>query len=481
MRDAVEKAMLLAMVVLPCCCTADAAGFSDELARTARALAQEREVTKIDSEIDRLARSFPVETDWLNQAMSRPQLDDQGRSKALRAYLQAADHNFIRSAVVSVADDLGANGGIYRNRTNRLTAEGIPRHDPRWLDLYVEACETRRAERLRRVRAEAPRILFIKRHTVRASFYGYTEGASDAYTERHFLPAGDLIFSSTRCVQAVDCWQTEVSNLYTCDKDGRYLRRLGFDQVHTTYPNVLNDGRVVYTRWDYNDRGQVYPQPLFQMNPDGTGQTEYYGNNSWFPTTTHHARAIPGSSKIVTVLHGHHSWQAGKLALIDRSKGTQEAAGVQLIAPVRDPKVILGEATSGIVTALRKGHGETKLSREELDKFCAWIDLAVPLCGDYLERNTWSNADFDRYIRYQRKRELLATKVRRNTEALYEKQTGRPLILEDPEPRYLREVAAKTREQFRSCEETSLVTRRGTLVTTGLAGGTVNGIWQKDV
>ena len=47
----------------------------------------------------------------------------------------------------------------------------------------------------------------------------------------------------------------------------------------------MNDGRVVYTRWEYSDRGQIYPQPLFQMNPDGTGQTEYYGNNSWFPTT----------------------------------------------------------------------------------------------------------------------------------------------------------------------------------------------------
>ena len=39
----------------------------------------------------------------------------------------------------------------------------------------------------------------------------------------------------------------------------------------------LDDGRVVYTRWDYNDRGQVWAQPLFQMNPDGTGQAEYYG------------------------------------------------------------------------------------------------------------------------------------------------------------------------------------------------------------
>lgn len=167
-----------------------------------------------------------------------------------------------------------------------------------------------------------------------------THGLGVADYEGIYLPSGDIMFSSSRCVQTVDCWWTEVSNMYTCNKDGKYLRRLGFDQVHTTHPAVLNNGSVVYTRWDYNDRGQVFPQPLFLMNPDGTGQTEYYGNNSYFPTTTSHACAIPGSDKIVAVLHGHHTWQAGKLAIIDRSKGTQEASGVQLIAPIRETKAI---------------------------------------------------------------------------------------------------------------------------------------------
>ena len=163
-----------------------------------------------------------------------------------------------------------------------------------------------------------------------------TSGLGVADYEGVYLPDGDIMFSSSRCVQIVDCWWTEVSNMYKCDKDGKYLRRLGFDQVHTVHPAVMNNGSVVYTRWDYNDRGQVFPQPLFQMNQDGTRQTEYYGNNSWFPTVTDHARAIPNSDKLVTVLHGHHTWQAGELAIIDCTKGTQEAAGVQLIAPVRE-------------------------------------------------------------------------------------------------------------------------------------------------
>ena len=167
-----------------------------------------------------------------------------------------------------------------------------------------------------------------------------TFGLGFADYEGSWLPNGDIVFNSTRCVQTVDCWWTEVSNLHTCDKDGRFLRRLTFDQVHDNYPTVLDDGRVVYTRWEYNDRGQVYPQPLFQMNPDGTGQSAFYGGNSWFPTSILHARGIPGTQKVMAVGSGHHTMQAGKLIVIDPAKGREEAAGVQLIAPARETSAV---------------------------------------------------------------------------------------------------------------------------------------------
>jgi len=167
-----------------------------------------------------------------------------------------------------------------------------------------------------------------------------TFGLGFADYEGAYLPNGDIIFNSTRCVQIVDCWWTEVSNLYTCDKDGKYLRRLTFDQVHTNFPTVTADGRVIYTRWDYNDRAQIYPQGLFQMNADGTAQSECYGNNSWFPTTILHARDIPGTQKLIAVLSGHHTHQRGKLAIIDTRKGRQEASGIQPIAPVREAEAV---------------------------------------------------------------------------------------------------------------------------------------------
>ncbi|MGL4944415.1 MAG: DUF7402 domain-containing protein [Thermoguttaceae bacterium] len=168
-----------------------------------------------------------------------------------------------------------------------------------------------------------------------------TFGIGFADYEPCYLPDGNIVFVSTRCGQNVDCWWVDASNMYMVDGDGRFMRRIGFDQVQTNYPRVLDDGSVIYTRWDYNDRGQIYPQPLFVMNYDGTAQTEYYGNNSWFPTAILHARGIPGSQKVIAVASGHHMGQRGKLILIDRNLGNQEATGVQLICPPRTTEAVI--------------------------------------------------------------------------------------------------------------------------------------------
>lgn len=367
---------------------------------------------------------FPVPWDWALQ-------DSGGR---LAGWFDATpDAREERRLIQRVLDELGSSGAALRAEFDARFQDGTPADDPTWWELYVRACEQRRAVRLRNLESAAPRIVFTRRRTIRPSFFAYTEGQSDAQHERHFepdaalcllepgppagdwsapvefpgswgrvrtlladpagvirdpavsfdgervafawkrsldaddyhlyeltvssgqvrpvtsglgfadyepayLPDGDLIFSSTRCVQTVDCWWTEVSNLYTCDPQGRRLRRLGFDQVHAVYPQVRDDGRVIYTRWDYNDRSQIWPQALFQMNADGTGQAEYYKNNSWFPTTIGHARGLPGTDRVVAVFMGHHTAQAGKLGLLDPGQGRQENAGAQLIAPVRDAR-----------------------------------------------------------------------------------------------------------------------------------------------
>ena len=148
-----------------------------------------------------------------------------------------------------------------------------------------------------------------------------TFGSGFADFECSYMPNGDILFSSTRAIQTVDCWYTQVANIYKMSADGSNIVRLGYDQVHTTYPTLTEDGRVIYTRWDYNDRTQMYVQGVFQMNPDGTNQTELYGNNSNFPTTLTHTRQVPGTtSKYISIVTGHHTYQAGKLCYVDVSE-----------------------------------------------------------------------------------------------------------------------------------------------------------------
>lgn len=169
-----------------------------------------------------------------------------------------------------------------------------------------------------------------------ASTRQLTHGLGRADFEPIYLPDGDIIFSSTRPEQSVPCWWNEICNLYRMDSDGRYIRRLAVDQVQTMYPQVLNNGQICYTRWDYSDRGQVYPHPLFAMNPDGRAQRAYYGGNSWFPTSLLHARSIPESHKVMAVAAGHHTQQRGKLVVIDVEQGRDEGKGMQFVAPIRD-------------------------------------------------------------------------------------------------------------------------------------------------
>ncbi|HUT93766.1 MAG TPA: hypothetical protein VMY37_30165 [Thermoguttaceae bacterium] len=149
--------------------------------------------------------------------------------------------------------------------------------------------------------------------------------------EPAFLPDGRIVFTSTRDVHISDCWYRAGGNIYCCDADGGNIRRLTFDQLMTNNPQVLEDGRVVFTRWEYNDRSALFNHPLIAMNADGTAQMEYYGNNSMFPAAIIHARGIPGSQKAIALIAGHHSIYKGKLGLIDRCQGLQAGRGIELV------------------------------------------------------------------------------------------------------------------------------------------------------
>ncbi len=147
-----------------------------------------------------------------------------------------------------------------------------------------------------------------------------------------YLPDGKIIFTSTACYVGVPCvgGASHVAVLYVMDADGQNIRQLCFDQEHNWCPAVLNNGRVLYSRWEYTDTPHSNTRLLFSMNPDGTEQMEYYGSNSYWPNSIFYARPIPSHpTQVVGVVGGHHdNPRMGELVIFDPAQGRFEADGV---------------------------------------------------------------------------------------------------------------------------------------------------------
>ena len=143
-----------------------------------------------------------------------------------------------------------------------------------------------------------------------------------------YLPNGRIAFTSTAMFVGVPCvnGSAHVANLFVMDADGTHLRQLCFDQEHNWCPTVMNDGRVLYARWEYTDTPHSNSRMLFTMNPDGTGQTAFLGSGSYWPNSFFYARPIPNHpSKVIAVIGGHHDHpRMGELVLFDPEQGRSE-------------------------------------------------------------------------------------------------------------------------------------------------------------
>ncbi|MBL7043590.1 MAG: SUMF1/EgtB/PvdO family nonheme iron enzyme [Pirellulaceae bacterium] len=158
-----------------------------------------------------------------------------------------------------------------------------------------------------------------------------------------YLPDDRIIYDSTSCFQGVPCvgGGSQVANLHIMNPDGTGIRRLCFDQDHDWCPTVTNDGRVMFTRWEYSDTPHYFTRVVMRMNPDGTNQMALYGSNSYWPNSTFYARPIPGHpSKFVGIISGHHGVpRMGELIIFDPALGQHEADGVVQRIPGYGQKV----------------------------------------------------------------------------------------------------------------------------------------------
>jgi hypothetical protein len=131
------------------------------------------------------------------------------------------------------------------------------------------------------------------------------------------LPNDEIMFVSTRANTRVMCQKQPSGLLYVCERDGSRVRKVSANTLSDHTPQVMNDGRVLFTRWDYGiDKNVFCRQNLWTMNPDGTRFQLFGSNTKEDPNGFWQARAIPGRPEVVCVFGPHHSYHAGMIGLV---------------------------------------------------------------------------------------------------------------------------------------------------------------------
>jgi Hydrazine synthase alpha subunit middle domain len=127
-----------------------------------------------------------------------------------------------------------------------------------------------------------------------------TQLTNDDITAGHdvgarYLPNGQIVFASTRQIATQSIllnegrpqYQAVTNNgpqeqaiflLHVMNADGTGMKQISFNTNHDFAPSVLNNGQIVFSRWELvNGTNQI---SLYRANPDGTGLELYYGANS---------------------------------------------------------------------------------------------------------------------------------------------------------------------------------------------------------
>lgn len=190
-----------------------------------------------------------------------------------------------------------------------------------------------------------------------------TAGKYDDFEPR-YLPSGDVLFLSTRKGTTIQCsdWFADstrredradsyvrcggdnyrpvpVFTMHALHRERGCIRSLSAFENFEWAPSIADDGRILYTRWDYIDRFNGHFFSLWSANQDGSNAQLVYGNYTVQPQVKFQARSIPGSAKLVFTAGAHHSNSGGTLCLLDRAAGTEGAEPITRITPdVRFPE-----------------------------------------------------------------------------------------------------------------------------------------------
>lgn len=149
------------------------------------------------------------------------------------------------------------------------------------------------------------------------------------------LPDGGLSFISTRCRARFLCWRPQAFVLFRMDADGGNIRPLSYANLSEWTPSVMRDGRIIWMRSEYLDKGADFGHTLWAIRPDGTHPELLFGNNTL--NCYANGREVPGSSEILCTLVSHGGDLNGPLALIDPTRGRYNPEAITSITPDVEP------------------------------------------------------------------------------------------------------------------------------------------------
>jgi len=138
-----------------------------------------------------------------------------------------------------------------------------------------------------------------------------------------YLPNGRIMFISERRGGYGRCHGRPVPSftLHSMNADGSDIVMLSPHETNEWQPSVNHNGMVVYTRWDYVDRGFNQAHHAWITTPDGRDPRAVNGNFSPNQGARPHfeisMRAILGSQKYMGTAACHHGQAYGSIILVD--------------------------------------------------------------------------------------------------------------------------------------------------------------------
>jgi hypothetical protein len=149
-----------------------------------------------------------------------------------------------------------------------------------------------------------------------------------------WLPDGGIAFVSDRKPAFAYCWTSTSPVLYRADGDGGAITRLSANYLTDFTPAVAEDGRILFSRWEYVDRPAIPIQSLWAINPDGTMLAGVFGNRVLNPATFMEAREIPGlPGRYLCVMTSHNGPCRGAIGIIDPGRGANAPEAIRNLTP----------------------------------------------------------------------------------------------------------------------------------------------------